>query len=164
MHSSSMIRVLSLGINREGSGQCCGFVHDEMNGCPPKKRAASTKPARASADGFVEANPSHAFRDGRGILGIYTQVKFVVVREDSALCGMVCTTGENCSATSLKVNNRSEPVITNAPSTTSPGNENLYIHFSWSRPNNACGETIIQAPITMRSHPTTKLGRLRALA
>lgn len=94
-----MIRVLSLGINREGSGQCYGFVRSEMNGCPPRKRAAATKPARTSLDGFVDAIPSLAFRVGMGILGISTQVKGVVVREDSPVRGMLGATGESCSDT-----------------------------------------------------------------
>jgi hypothetical protein len=36
----------------------------DTNNCPPKMRAASTKPS--GTDGFVEASRSRAFRDGEG--------------------------------------------------------------------------------------------------
>jgi hypothetical protein len=42
---------------------------NRANTCPPKKQAASTKPTARKA-GFVEAVPSHTFRDGTGIFVI----------------------------------------------------------------------------------------------
>jgi hypothetical protein len=41
------------------------LVLEHAGRCPPKKRAAATKPARQ--DGFAAALPSRGFRDGTGI-------------------------------------------------------------------------------------------------
>jgi len=37
-----------------------------MKSCPPKKRAAATKPTEPTHSGFVEASPSRVLRDGEG--------------------------------------------------------------------------------------------------
>jgi hypothetical protein len=44
------------------------FGIEWRNQCPPKMRAASTKPF-APWEGFVAAGPSRVFRDGPGIFG-----------------------------------------------------------------------------------------------
>src|SRR5580700_4772807 len=41
-------------------------MFDALNGCPPKKRAAATKPTAHVGYGFVEASPSRALRGGEG--------------------------------------------------------------------------------------------------
>jgi hypothetical protein len=56
---------------------------NEARNCPPKIRAASTKPGSPKHLGYVEASPSRAFRDGEGTFSLNRiQFNLIHYKED----------------------------------------------------------------------------------